>query len=475
MSKILFLKPPLSMKELYNNLSEGGSELPPIGLCNLAAITRKEGYETKILDALALKLNIKQTVKIILKNNPDYLGISSTTLDIFNSAKVANMVKKKDKNIKIILGGPHITSLPKETMKKFPCFDIGVIGEGEDTIIELLKLLDKKKPLKKVKGLIIKEKNKLIKTKTRPFIKNLDKLPIPAWDLLPNLVKYYQPAADSLYRSPATLLITSRGCSGQCNFCDRSVFGNYCRAHSAEYVIKMIKYLQETYGIKDLFIEDDNFLLFKPRLKKICEIIKKQKIDITFSCMGRVDTIDEEMLKDLKDAGCWQINYGCESGSQKLLDLMKKNIKVGQIEKAINLTKKVGIRVKGLFMLGNLGETKETLKQTLNFIKKLPLDDFHMTCYTPFPGSEASQYAHEYGYYDPDWKKVNMFNSDNFIPFGFTKDELVNWYKKIWKSFYLRPRIILYYLLKMRNSTLRRKIIKGGISFLKFLFGKNAK
>lgn len=473
MSKILFLKPPLSLKELYNDLSEGGSELPPIGLCNLAAVTRKEGYKTKILDALALKLNIKQTVKIILENNPDYLGISSTTLDIFNSVKVANMVKRRNKYIKIILGGPHITSLPEETMKKFSCFDIGVIGEGENTIIELLKILDKKKSLRKIKGLIVKGKKKLIKTKPRPFIKNLDKLPMPAWDLLPNLVKYYQPAADSLHRSPATLLITSRGCSGRCNFCDRSVFGNCCRGHSAEYVIKMIKYLQKNYGIKDLFIEDDNFLLFKPRLKKICKLIKKQRIDITFSCMGRVDTVDEEILNDLKGAGCWQINYGCESGSQKLLDLMKKNTKVKQVERAIKLTKKAGIRVKGLFMLGNLGETKETIKQTLKFIKKLPLDDFHMTYYTPFPGSEASKYAHKYGNYDSDWKKINMFNSNNFVPFGFTKKELEKWYKKIWKSFYLRPRIILYYLLKMKNPYLRKKIIRGGISFLKFLLKKN--
>src|SRR3989344_9098965 len=288
MSKILFLNPPLPLEELYGKLAEGGSELPPLGIAILAAVTRDNGYKTKILDAAALKLNYEQTVNEILKENPNYLAITSVTISIFNAAKIAKLIKEKNPNIITIIGGPHLTAVPEETMEKFSEFDIGVIGEAEETIVELLNNLDKNKNLNNIKGLIIRNKNKLKKTIQRPFIKNLEKLPFPAWDLLPDLLKYYQPAADSLHRSPATLLITSRGCPGQCIFCDRKVFGNLIRSYSAKYVIDMIKYLQKNYGIKDLFIEDDNFLVFKQRTKEICELIIKENIDITFSIMGRV-------------------------------------------------------------------------------------------------------------------------------------------------------------------------------------------
>lgn len=295
-------------------------------------------------------------------------------------------------------------------------------------------------------------------------------LPYPAWDLLPNLVKYYQPAADSLYRAPATLLITSRGCVGQCTFCDRSVFGNLCRGYSTDYVIGMIKYLQEHYGIKDLFIEDDNFLMFRKRLKEICNRIIDEKIDITWSCMGRVDTFDADALPLLKKAGCWQINFGCESGSQKILDILNKRITVEQTERAIRQVRAAGINVKGLFMLGNLGETKETIEETLDFIKRVPLTDFHITYFTPLPGAEAYKIADKYGHFNSDWRAANMFNPDNFIPFGLTREELEYYYKKAWKIFYLRPRIIWYYATKLRQPMIRKKILKGGFAFMKFLF-----
>ena len=469
MPKILFLNPPLSLEELYGNLAEGGSELPPLGLAILSAVTRNSGYETKILDATALKLNYKQTVNEILKENPNYLAITSVTISIFNAANIARSVKEKNPKIITIIGGPHLTAVPEETMQKFQEFDIGVIGEAEETIVELLNSLDKKKKLNNIKGLIIRNKNKLKKTIQRPFIKNLEKLPFPAWDLLPDLLKYYQPAADSLHRSPATLLITSRGCPGQCIFCDKKVFGNLIRGYSAKYVIDMIKYLQKNYGIKDLFIEDDNFLIFKQRTKDICELIIKENIDITFSIMGRVDVIDEQILHLLKKAGCWQINYGIESGSQKILDILNKGTTVEQNKKAILLTKKAGIKVKGLFMMGNFGETKETIKETLNFIKKTPMDDFHITCYTPLPGADAWYLAQKYGEFDSDWKKVSMFKADNFIPNGFTKKQLEKYYKKAWATFYLRPRIIFYYTKKLKDKQMRRKIIRGGLAFLKFL------
>lgn len=475
MKKIIFLNPTLSLGDLYNDLGESGSELPPLGISILAAITRNLGYDTSILDALALRLSKEQTVKRILDMSPDYLGITSTTMAVFNAAEIASMVKEQDRSIKVLLGGPHLTAAPLETMERFGGFDVGVFGEAEHTVVELLSHLDSGKSLGSVKGLVLKQGKGAVMTERRPYIKNLDELPMPAWDLLPDLVKYYQPAADSLYRAPASLLITSRGCPGQCVFCEKSVFGNVCRSYSAPYVIKMIKHLIDNYGIKDLFIEDDNFLVFRNRLKEICRIIVDDKIDITWSCMGRVDMVDEEVLKLAKAAGCWQVNYGCESGSQKILDILNKKVTVSQIEKAIRMTRDAGINVKGLFMLGNFGETEETIRETLDFIRRVPLTDFHMTYFTPLPGTNAWKLAPSYGTFDPDWKRINMFNADNFIPSGLTRKQLDAYYKKIWRSFYLRPRIMFYYARKMRDPLVRKKIVKAGLAFTKFMFKNDRK
>ncbi len=475
MKKIIFLNPTLSLTDLYNELGESGSELPPLGISILAAITREKGYETKIFDSLALKLNKEQTVKRILDDSPDYLGITSTTMAIFNAAGIASEVKRQNKDIKVIVGGPHITAAPFETMELFDSFDVGVFGEAELTIVNLLSSLDKGKKLGNVKGLVLKKGKKVFMTGKMPYVKNLDDIPMPAWDLLPDLVKYYQPAADSLYRSPATLLITSRGCPGQCIFCEKSVFGNVCRSYSAPYVIKMIKHLISNYGIKDLFIEDDNFLVFRNRLKEMCKIIIDEKIDITWSCMGRVDMVDEEVLKLAKSAGCWQVNYGCESGSQKILDILNKKVTVEQIEKAVRITRNAGIGVKGLFMLGNFGESEETINETLKFVKKVPFTDFHITYFTPFPGTKAWELASQYGNFNPDWKKINMFNADNFVPSGLTEEQLDAYYRRIWRSFYFRPRIMWYYTKKLKNPAIRKKIIKSGMAFTKFLMKNDRK
>jgi radical SAM superfamily enzyme YgiQ (UPF0313 family) len=171
----------------------------------------------------------------------------------------------------------------------------------------------------------------------------------------------------------------------------------------------------------------------------------------------------------MKKAGCWQINYGLESGSQKVLDILNKKTKLKEIREAVTATKKAGIRVKGLFMLGSFGETEETIKQTLKFVMSLPLNDFHMTCFTPFPGTEAAERAGEFGAYDPDWRKVNMFTSVNFVPHGLTVERLERYLKKAYFRFYLRPRIILYYFTKFKDIRLGIKILRALKSVFKMI------
>lgn len=469
MNKVTFLNPPFSAEELYGDLSEGGSELPPLGLALMAAVTREQGYQVKIIDAAALRLSYDDTLKAILQESPDVLGITSTTITIYNAATVARMVKKANDRMKIVIGGTHVTACPRETMAAFPEFDVGVVGEGEITFLELLQHFKEEKGLNGCLGLVFQKNGETVFTGRREFIKDLDQLPFPAWDLLPNLVDYYQPAADSLNRSPATLLITSRGCAGKCIFCEKSMFGNLYRGYSAEYIVRMVEHLQKNYGIKEIFFEDDNFLVFRKTIQDFCRLLKEKKLDLSFSVMGRVDAVNPQTLKMLKDAGCWQIGYGCESGSQKILDIINKGVKVEQIEKALRLTREAGLKIKGLFMIGNFGETKETIAATFSFIRNNPMDDFHINCFTPFPGTEAARLASQYGKFDPDWHKANMISPDNFIPHGMTFDDMLYYHKKAYRIFYLRPRIVIYYLQKMMKSRkLFIKILRGMRAFVKY-------
>ena len=263
------------------------------------------------------------------------------------------------------------------------------------------------------------------------------------------------------------MIVTSRGCPGQCTFCDNSVFGRKYRWHSPRYIINMIKILKQRYNIKEIQFKDDNLLVNKITLKELCEIMIKEKLNITWNCGGRVDMVNPEILKIMKEAGCWQIWYGLESGSDKVLKCMKKNITVEQIKYAVKITKDAGISPGGFFMVGNPNETEEDIKMTLKLLLELPLDEFHMSHLTPFPGSELYRTADMYGQFDRNWKKMNGWNI-LFVPKGLTREKLVYYSNLAFRKFYLRPRIILSYIRKIRSLRLLRIYFDAFLGFMSF-------
>lgn len=468
LTDIVFTLPPSGLKDWYQDLAGAGSELPSYGLCYLAAITRENGYSTLLLDPLALKLTLEETVQRILDHNPRYVGISVNTLTIFKGVELARVIKERDKQVKIIVGGPHITASGIETFERFPSFDVGVVAEGEITIIELLKCLDSKLKFSNIEGIIYRENGQVQKTAQRAFIEDLDSLPFPAWDLLPDLPKYYRPAGNNISRLPATSLVPSRGCPMRCTFCNRSIFGRKFRAHSPEYIMGMIKELYHKYRIRDITFQDDNFM-GNPKLKEICQLLIKEKMDLTWSCLGSTNFAKTEILKLMRQAGCWQISWGIETASQEILNVFKKGITVEQMENALKLTHKTGIKNRGFFMIGGFLETKETIKKTIKFIKELPMSEFHITFFTPMPGAEAYELAQQYGTFDKSWEKINV-HSSNFIPRALSREELEYYHKKAYRIFYLRPRIIWYFFIKMvKNPKLIPKIGNSLIAFFKFL------
>lgn len=467
---IVFVHPPLSLEKRYSILAQAGAIEAPFGLCYLAALTRQQGFNTSIVDAQALNLSIKETIDRVLSFNPTYVGVTATTLLIRSAAAIAKEIKNRNPKIIIIIGGVHVTALPRETLLDNPCFDYAVIGEGEETLVELLNALEMGKDLNSVKGLAIRQPgNNIFLTEKRPFIKNLDRLPYPAFDLLPNMRRYYRASTQSVNRLPALSLITSRGCPGKCTFCDTSVHGHYPRAHSAQYVANLMRTLSKEYGAKTIFFEDDNFLIFKPRLKELVKIIKSEGLDLTWSVQARVDMIDLETLEIAKSGGCWQVMYGIETGSQKILDFYKKNITLEQTEHAIRLTKKVGLRVKGFIMFGNPLETRDSIKATVELIKHLDLDDVSISFFTPFPGSEIYKEVEKYGRFDEDWERMSVFHVV-FVPNGFTKEELEYLQRIAYRQFYLRPKIIISYLRRLTSLTQFKELLLSSLALLKYIF-----
>lgn len=449
------------MEERYGTLAKAGSKLPPLGLCNLAAVARDAGAEVSIIDAPALGLGIKETFEMLEAFNPDLIGITAVTISINNAAQLAKYIKEKKFQSPIILGGPHVTAIPEETLRLFPEFAIAVIGEGEETFLELVSKWDKGINLEEIKGLAFHKNGKVIRSFSRPFIKNLDKLPLPSWNLLPNFPHAYSQSAMRSHRFPSACLITSRGCYGKCTFCDTACFGRKVRKHTAEYVITMLRDLINKYGVKDISFYDDNFLAFPKHLSKICQMITGEKLDITWSCDSRIDAIQSfDQLKTLKKAGCWQICYGIESGNQKILNEVKKNITIERIKQVVNWTASAGIHVKGFFMMALPLETGETIKETIKFAKELPLTNAHVTFTTPLPGSELYRTAPKYGTFDNDWHKMNMWNPV-FIPYGVTEELLQKSKRKFFRVFYLRPRIVYTHLRMIKQPRQLLGLIKG--------------
>ena len=473
MAGIVFVNPPLSTEDRYGVKSQGGGRTPPLGLTNLAAMTRKHGFVTSIIDAEALSITHEDTVSAVLDTGCRYVGLTAVTISIGHAADIAARVKAADTEITTIIGGPHLTALPHETMSRFPAFDVGVIGEGDYTIIDLLRALEQGEDLSRISGLIIRRDGATFVTSPRARIENLDKLPFPAWDILPDLATHYWPPVHTVQRFPAALMVASRGCPGQCIFCSRCVFGNVLRAYSAEYAFAMIRDLYDNYGIREIQMRDDNFTAYRKRMLELCEILKRVKLDLVWTCAGRVDMVTPAILRAMKEAGCWQIWYGVESGSQSVLNTIKKNTTIGRFELQVEMTRAAGISPCGFFVIGHPSETVESLEETIEFALNLPLDEAHFSFMTPFPGSELFQRAQEYGAFDADWRKASGW-LPVFVPHGLTAELLEEYSKKAFRRFYFRLRIVLAYLKRMRTWWHVKVYCLGLLSLIEFLIKRKS-
>ncbi len=467
MAEIVLVTPPVTLKERYGKLSGAANTLPSLGILYLAAVLRKEGHSVSVIEASSLRLSLKELVREIVNNKPKYLGISATTLSIFHASALTDEIKDIDGNIRTIIGGPHLTAIPEETMGLFKSFDFGVIGEGEETMKGLIHSLEHGRNGSDVSGVICREGDKTVRTAPRKFLDDLDRLPFPAWDLLKDFPNKYHPPPFRFRRLPAVYIVTTRGCPFKCIFCDRSVFGNKCRGHGSKYVLELIEYLYNRFGIRELLIEDDTFVTFKERLIEVCEGIIRRGIKISWSCLARADAVTPEILNLMKKAGCWSISYGIETGDEDVMKFIGKNITIDKIEQAVSFTKKAGILSKGFFILGHPTDTRDTIKKTIDFALRIPLDDISVSMMTPFPGSKLHEIAIQYGEFENNWRKMNELDVV-FIPKGLTKNDLKGYSREFLKRFYLRRGKITNYIGRIiKNPKSLPLYVKGFSAFLK--------
>ena len=458
--KIYLINAPYK-EDVYGNMKDVSLLDVPLGICYLASMLEKAGYEVNVIDAEADMLKIVDIIKRLEAEKPDIIGFTCTTPMVASVKKTAEALKKVLPNSKIIVGGPHVTAVPEDLLKE-NYVDVAVIGEAEYTIVELVKLLEENKNLKDCKGVMFKENGKIIKTQQRPLIQNIDELPFPARHFL-HFDKYkHSTIIRHVTKKNYSNIMSARGCPFNCVFCgSKTTFGGVVRFRNPKSVVDEI---EECYNKLDIGIfgfSDDTLTIKRSHIIEICNEIIKRKLDIVWFAQARVNTVDKEMLQIMKKAGCEAIHYGYESGSQTILNNIRKEITLQQSIDATKITKEVGIKIHGYFMLGNPGETEETARQTINFAKKLNPDTAQFTIATPFPGTELYQIFLSQGEAYREFKDYKWYNDVVFLPKGMTKEQLLKIHKQAYREFYLRPRYMLKSIERLKSLTSIKQTLAG--------------
>jgi len=414
----------------------------PLGLGYLAAVLEKNRYKVDVIDCQALKLSYEEFKSEIGKRQPSIVGITSTTLTYKSALRIAQIAKEVCPNCITLLGGSHVTFWDDKALQECPSLDIVVRKEGENTMLELVKRIEADKSFCDVLGTTCRKDGKIVKNPDRAYIENLDDLPFPAHYLWPieRLRKY---------GTVIFPLVTSRGCVYWCDFCTAvRMFGRRYRMRSPKNVVDELEFLHNTYGANQFTFYDDTFTVDQPRTAEICQEIKNRKLKIKWDCETRVDMVTKELLLKMKEAGCIAVWFGVESGSQRVIDAMRKGFSIAQTMRAFKWAKEVGLMTVASAILGFPGETKETALETINLVKRISPDAVGYYIATPYPGTPMYDFVKENG-----WLKITDFDKyDTATPIfetpALTMQELREIREQALRRFFLRPTYVLHMFAK---------------------------
>lgn len=414
---------------------------PPLGLAYMAAVLEQNGFEIRIFDCPVCEINHDQLKTELTAFNPALVGIGSMTPTIDSALKSARVAKEACPEAKVVMGGPHATFMDRETLIEESAVDVVARGEGEETILELAQRLPELQKLDDVKGLTFRKNSQIIQNPLRPLIQNLDALPRPAYKYIP--VEKYRIAGRKLLP-----IMTSRGCPFACSFCVASqMFGARFRGRDPKLVLDELEWLRDMYGAEGVAFQDDTLTLDKKRAVEIFDGIVERKIHLPWGCGTRADTVTKELLAKMRKANCDEICFGVESGCQRIRDTLKKRVTTEQCENAIKWAKEEGIFVTVSVILGYPGETKETMQQTLDFVRRVEPDDVWLCHATPYPGTELRALVERNGWkMNSDWKLYNTMNpifEDPQLPAA----EIAKMRKAFYDKFY-SPKYVLRQAVK---------------------------
>jgi anaerobic magnesium-protoporphyrin IX monomethyl ester cyclase len=418
----------------------------PLGLGYLAAVLEKNNYQVDVIDCQALKLSYEEVKSEIENRKPTIVGVTSTTLTYKSALKIVGMAKEVCPECLTLIGGSHVTFWDEKALQECPELDIVVRREGENTLLEIIQKIESGKSFDDTIGITCRKKSQIIRNPDRPYIKNLDELPFPAIHLWP--IDSFRKYGEIMFP-----LLTSRGCVYWCKYCSAvRMLGRKYRVRSPKNVVDEIEYLNKKFGATRFTFYDDAFTIDQSRAKEICEQIKNRKMKIRWNCETRVDAVTKELLLTMKEAGCTDVWFGVESGSQVVINAMDKGFNIEQTTKAFKWAKEAGLMTFADTILGFPGESKETAWETIKFVEKLDPDDAAYYIATPYPGTPLYDEVKDNG-----WLQITDFDKYDTATPTFTNpklemNELREIREKAFQRFYLRPKYMFSVFIRARGG-----------------------
>ncbi|MFC1667378.1 B12-binding domain-containing radical SAM protein [Candidatus Omnitrophota bacterium] len=386
---------------------------PPLGVAYIASVLKENAHNVRIVDFEVERFSEEILINVMNGFSPGVIGISCRTASYNSANKITGMIKRIRPNIYVVIGGHHVTAFPEESIKDTGC-DAAIRGEGEYAMQELVSSLSSKKSLCDIKGLSYRDGAEIKHNNRRQLVKDLNKLPFPARELLPN-DKYV-----------VNSVITSRGCPFSCIYCDKSISTQDVRYRTSDNVYDEVKFLNKKYKNKLIYFVDDFFFLDRSRVSNLFDLLKNNNHKITWRCQSRVSPLDLSLLPKAKECGCELIIFGIETGDAGELDFINKKSTLEEVEKTVKATKDAGISVRANFMLGFPVSTHDSIRNTIKFAAKLPIDICRFFLVAPFPNTRLWDYVVKHDLIkakDIDWTGFDLYSTSYKVP-GLTHYEL---------------------------------------------------
>ena len=467
--RVLLINPPYTF---LVGIKSSAGHATPLNLCYLASYLRENlDCEISIMDCEIEEMSFKDIERKIRRYSPNIVGITCPTPVFGYIIKIAGIIKRLNKDCHVILGGPHPTALPEDCIR-YENIDFLVLKEGEETFKEVVEfIVAGKTNFEKIDGLVFRRGKEIIFNKPREYIKDLDSLPFPARDLL-DIGKYHSAPTKKLTKYRATSILSGRGCPYNCIHCiSRCLWGGKIRVRSPKNIVDEIEDCIKRFGIREFNFYDDTFTIIEDHVIAICDEIIRRKLDISWICFGRVNAITRRMIKKMKEAGCKKVSFGLESGSQVILDKMRKNSTLEMGRNAVKIVNQEGLNVHASFMIGNIGETRKTVDQTIRFARSLDLDNATFFITTPYPGTDLYNIALEKGFISPRTHYEDFAPITDSEPIvvqnNLSAKELVKLRKNAFNQFYLRPKYIIRKLRQIDSWDSIKSLMEGILIFLR--------